>query len=71
MLHFSPGAKRKFPQENLLRCKSTKDTHARALFSARAEKNDSDYTDFSARLAGLEILAWFEDTWLGFSALHG
>ena len=31
-------------------------------------KNDSNYMDFSARLAGLKILARFENTRLGFSA---
>ena len=60
--------KRKYPWESLLRCENTIDTHARAPFSARAEKNDSDYMDFSARLAGLKILARFENTGLGFSA---
>ena len=29
------------------------------------KKHDSDYMDFSARLAGLKILARFEDTGLG------
>ena len=32
------------------------------------EKNDSDYVDFSARLAELKILARFENTGLGFLA---
>ena len=32
MLNFSLGAKRKFSRENLLRCKNTIDTHARAPF---------------------------------------
>ena len=32
--------------------------------------NDSDYTDFSARLAGLKILACFENTGLGFLARY-
>ena len=31
--------------------------HYSAPFSARTEKNDSEYMDFSARLAGLEIQA--------------
>ena len=34
----------------------------------RDEKGDSDYTDFSTCLAGLKILARFENTWLGFLA---
>ena len=40
--------------------------HYSAPFSARTEKNDSEYMDFSARLAGLEIQARFENTGLGF-----
>ena len=46
MFNFSPGAKRKFPWESLLRFENTIDTHARAPFSARADKMkwyDSDY----------------------------
>ena len=66
MLNFSPGAKRKFPGESLLRCENTVDAHACVPFSARNEKHDSDYMDFSARLAGLKILAPFENTGLGF-----
>ena len=68
MLNFSPGAKRKFPWESLLKCKKTVDAHARIPFSARDEKNDYDYLDFSARLAGLKILARFENSGLGFLA---
>ena len=44
--------------------------HYSAPFSARTEKNDSEYMDFSARLAGLEIQARFENTGLGFLPLH-
>ena len=66
MLNFSPGAK--FAWESLLRCENTVDAHARVPFSARDEKNDSDYIDFSVRLVGLKILAQFEDTGLGFLA---
>ena len=40
---------------------------SRSFFSL-CWKNDSDYMDFSARLAGLKILARFENTGLGFSA---
>ena len=40
---------------------------SRSFFSP-GWKNDSDYMDFSARLAGLKILARFENTRLGFSA---
>ena len=67
MLNFIPDAKQKFPRENLLRCKNTIDTRARAPFSAQVKKY-SNYMDFSARLAGLEILARFEITGLGFLA---
>ena len=35
---------------------------------SRDEKNESDYMDFSAHLAGLKILARFENTGLGFLA---
>ena len=38
MLNFSPGAKLKFPWESLLRFENTIDTHARAPFSAWADK---------------------------------
>ena len=38
MLNFSLRAERKFPRENLLRCKNTIDAHARALFEPGAEK---------------------------------
>ena len=51
-----------------MRCENTVDAHARVPFSARAEKNDSDYMGFSARLAQLKILARFEHTGLGVSA---
>ena len=51
-----------------LRCENTVDAHARVSFSAWDEKNASDYMDFSARLAGLKILARFDDTGLGFLA---
>jgi len=64
MLNFRPGIKRKFPQASLLRCENTVDAHARVPFSAQDEKNDSDYMDFSARLTGVKILAWFEGTGL-------
>ena len=40
---------------------------SRSFFSP-GWKNDSDYMDFSACLAGLKILARFENTGLGFSA---
>ena len=53
---------------SLLRYENTVDAHARLPLSARDEKNNSDYMDFSARLAGLKILARFEDTGLGFLA---
>ena len=68
MLNFSPGSKRKFPWESLPRCENTVDSHARVPFSTRDEKNDSDYMAFSARLAGLKILALFGITRLGFLA---
>ena len=54
--------------EKVYWCENTIDAHARVPFSARDEKDDSDYMDFSARLAGLKILARFEDTGLGFLA---
>ena len=38
------------------------------VFRPRIKKNDSDYMDFSAPLAGLKILARFESTGLGFLA---
>ena len=68
MLNFLPGVKRKLPWESLLRCENTVDAHARVPFSARDERNDSDYMDISARLAGLKILARFKNTGLGFLA---
>ena len=71
MLNFSPGAKRKFPWESLLRCENTVNAHVRVPFSARAEipfRLHETFLDFQARLAGLKNLAWFENTWLGFSA---
>ena len=43
---------------------------SRSFFSP-GWKNDSDYMDFSSRLAGLKILAPFENTGLGFLALAG
>ena len=54
--------------EKVYWCENTIDAHARVRFSARDEKDDSDYMHFSARLAGLKILARFEDTGLGFLA---
>ena len=71
MLNFSPGAKRKFPSESLLRCENTVNAHARVPFSARAEipfRLHETCSDFQFRLAGLKILARFENTGLGFSA---
>ena len=65
---FQPG--RKTQWQSSLRCEYTVDAHASVPFSTRDEKNDSDYTDFSARLAGLKILAWFENTGLGFLARY-
>ena len=38
------------------------------LFRPGMKKNDSDYMDFLARLAGLKILSRFEDTGLRFLA---
>ena len=70
MHNFSPGAKRKFPSESLLRCKNTVNAYARVPFTARAEipfRLHGTFSDFQARLAGLKILARFEDTGLGFS----
>ena len=57
-----------FPRESLPRCENTVDAHARLPFSARDEQSNSDYMDFSACLAGLKMLARFEDTGLGFLA---
>ena len=54
-----------------MRCENTVNAHARVPFSARAEipfRLHGTFSDFQARLAGLEILARFEDTGLGFSA---
>ena len=71
MLNFSPGAKRKFPWESLLRCENTVNAHARVPFSARAVipfRLHETFSDFQARLAGRKILARFENTGLGFSA---
>lgn len=56
---FQRGRKRKIPWESLLRCENTVDAHARVSFSALHEK---------VRLAGLKILARFENTGLGFLA---
>ena len=63
---FQPGRKTQISMRKL-RCENTVDAHARVSFSA-CEKNDSDYMNFSAPLAGLKILARFEDTGLGFLA---
>ena len=49
---------------SLLRCENTVDAHARVPFFGPGEKNDSDYMDFSARLAELK----FEIIGLGFLA---
>ena len=71
VLNFSLGAKRKFPWESLLRCENTVNAHARVRFWARAEilfRLHETFSDFQARLAGLKILARFENTGLGFSA---
>ena len=68
MLNFSLDAICKFPWENLLRYQNTIDVHACVPFSVQAEKNDSDYIDFSACLPGLKILALVSETRLGFSA---
>ena len=38
-------------------------------FSAPDDKNDNDYMNFSASLAGQKIVARFENTGLGFLAL--
>ena len=68
MLNFSPGAKRK---ESLLRCDNPVNAHAHVPFSTRAEipfRLHETFSDFQARLAGLKILARFEDAGLGFSA---
>ena len=56
MLNFSLRPERKFPRENLLRCRNTIDTHVRAPFWARGWKNDGESRDCSARLPGLKIL---------------
>ena len=53
---------------SLLRRENTVDAHARVPFFGAGEKNDSDYMDFSARLAELKIQARFEITGLGFLA---
>ena len=65
---FQPGRKtlisvRKFTEVR----KHNRYACSRSFFSP-GWKNDSDYMDFSARLAGLKILARFENTGLGFSA---
>ena len=62
MMNFSPGAKRKFALENLLRCENTIDARAHVPFSARPEislRLQGLFAHFSARLAGLKILALF------------
>ena len=69
MLNLSPGAKCKFPYESLLRCENIVNAHARVPFSALAEipfRLHETFSDFQARLAGLKILAQFENTGLGF-----
>ena len=56
----------------LLRCENTVNAHAWVSFSARAEisfRFHGTFSDFQARLAELKILARFENTGLGFSAL--
>ena len=71
MINFSPGAKRKYSWESLLRCENTVSAHASVPFSARAEipfRLHETFSDFQARLAGLKILGRFENTGLGFSA---
>ena len=65
---FQPGRKtpisvRKFTEVR----KHNRYACSRSFFS-QGWKNDSDYMDFSARLAGLKIVARFENTGLGFSA---
>mgnify|MGYP007058662051 CR=1 FL=1 len=65
---FQPGRKtqisvRKFTEVR----KHNRYACSRSFFSPRW-KNGSDYMDFLARLAGLKILALFENTGLGFSA---
>ena len=65
---FQPGRKtlisvRKFTEVQ----KHNRYACSRSFFSP-GWKNDSDYMDFLARLAGLKILARFENTGLGFSA---
>ena len=64
---FQPGRKTQISMRKL-RCENTVDAHARVSFSAWDEKNASDNMDFSAPLAGMKILARFEDTGLGFLA---
>ena len=56
---------------SLLRCHNTVNAHARVPFSARAEilfRLHETFSDFQTRLAGLKILAQFENTGLRFSA---
>ena len=60
MLNISPGAKRKFTE-----MRKHSRACSRSFFRRGMKKHDSDYMDFSARLAGLKILARFEDTGLG------
>ena len=50
---------------------NTVNAHPGVPFSARAEnpfRLHETFSDFQARLAGLKILAWFDNTRLGFSA---
>ena len=68
MLNFSPGAKRNFPRERLLRCENTVDAHARVHFSARDEKNDSDYMAFFSHFGLAENQGRCENTGLGLLA---
>ena len=70
MHNFSPGTKRKFPWESLLRCENTVNAHARVPFSARAEipfRLHGTFSDFEARLAGLNTSPC--DRQLGFQGI--
>ena len=70
VLFFNPGktqiSTRKFSEVK----KHIRYACSRSFFR-QGWKNDSDYMDFSARLARLEILARFENTGLGFLARAG
>ena len=68
MLNFSPGAKRKFSWERLLRCENTVDADARVHFSARDEKNYPDYMVFFSQFGQAENLGRWENTGLGLLA---